>query len=405
MEKTPIIKDNPYNIAYYLVTDIQHIPPVIRLYPHLKGIVITENKQIYEHVNTKYKKYNIPCFYVKKRKEAHRIITKNKIRTVIYPSYHVIFRGKAIQIFHGGLSDKNYVESIKVTTYDMVLFPGEKTKDKIRNTGYLKIIPKWELVGYPKFDPLIDKSLEINPVFDNTKKTILYAPTWVSQNEKFGMINFSPYGESSLHIWAKDIISELHKDYNIIIKYHSRIYRKTNDIYDEIDKLIIELGAQKSVKVKIDDNILPFMYVADLMISDISTACYEWFHFNRPIIFANPSPEHYQPSNSINSNTYAWQAGDVINKKEDIKLFVDKNINNDTYKNKRNEIFNYTVYKPDGNATIRQADAIKEFIKKYDKKPYWLFILSCYIFRRYRRNRSKIINRYYKYIKRDKWGK
>lgn len=405
MDKTPIIEDNPYKVAYYLVTDIQHIPPVIRLYPHLKGLVITENKQIYEHINTKYKEYNIPCFYVNKRKEAHKIITKNKIRTVIYPSYHVIFRGKAIQIFHGGLSDKNYVESIKVTTYDMVLFPGEKTKDKINNSGYLKIIPKWELVGYPKFDPLIDNSLEITPIFNNNKKTILYAPTWVSQNEKFGMINFSPHGESSLHIWAKDIIKELHKDYNIIIKYHSRIYRKPNDIYEEIDNLIVELGAQKNVIIKVDDNILPYMYEADLMISDISTACYEWFHFNRPIVFANPSVEHYKPSNNINSNTYAWQAGDVINEVKNIKTFVDKNINDDIYKTKRNKIFNYTVYKPDGNATIRQKDAIINFTKKQNSLPYWIFIISSYIFRRYRRNRSKIINRYYRYIKKEKWGK
>ena len=405
MDKVPIITDNPYKIAYYLVTDIQHIPPVVRLFPYLKGLVITENKQIFEHINSKYKDLSIPCYYVKKRTEAHQIITKNRIRTVVYPSYHVIFRGKAVQIFHGGLSDKNYVESIKVTVYDMVLFPGEKTKDKINNSGYLKLIPKWKLVGYPKFDPLIDKSLKIEPVFNNGKKTILYAPTWVSQNEKFGMVKFSPHGESSLHIWSKDIIRELHKDYNIIIKYHSRIYRKPNDIYEEIDKLIIELGAEDNIAVKIDDNILPFMYEADLMISDISTACYEWFHFNRPIVFANPSVEHYKPSNDINSNTYAWQAGDVINKKTDIKHFVDKNIEDDYYKDKRNEIFNYTVYKPDGNATKRQANAIIELAERSKKRPYWLLIISSYIFRRYRRNRSKFINRYYRYINKEKWGK
>jgi len=405
MDKKNTIKDNPYKIAYYLVTDIQHIPPVIRLFPHLKGIVITENNQIFEHINSKYKDYNIPCYYVKKRKEAHSLITKNRIRTVIYPSYHVLFRGKAVQIFHGGLSDKNYVESIKVTVYDLVLFPGEKTKDKIKNSGYLKIIPNWKLVGYPKFDPLIDKSLKVSPVFKNNKKTILYAPTWVSQNENFKMINFSSYGESSLHIWAKEIIKELHKSYNIIIKYHSRIYRKPNDIYSEIDNLIIELGAQENIAVKVDDNILPYMYQADLMISDISTACYEWFHFNRPIVFANPSIEHYKPSNDINSNTFAWQAGDVINKKEDIKSFVDSNIANDKYINKRNEIFNYTVYQPDGNATIRQVEAIKKLVKKYENYPYWFLIISSYIFRRYRRNRSKVINRFYRFLKKDKWGK
>ena len=67
-----------------------------------------------------------------------------------------------------------------------------------------------------------------------------------------------------------------------------------------------------------EDNILPFMAQADLMISDISTACYEWFHFDKPIVYANPAPGKYQPSDDIGSNTYAWQAGDVINQAEDI---------------------------------------------------------------------------------------
>jgi hypothetical protein len=400
-----IFKDNPYKIAYYLETDIQHIPPIIRLFPHLKGIVLTKNKKIYDQINQKYKDINIPCFLFKKRKEAHKLITKNKIRLVIYPSYHCLFRGKAIQIFHGGLSDKNYVESLKILVYDLVLFPGAKTKDKVQKSGYLKSVPNWKIIGYPKFDPLINNDLKVIPEFNNGKKTILYAPTWVSQNVNFKMVQFSKYGESSLDLWAKEIIKALYQDYNLIIKYHSRIFRKPNDLYDQIDELIKKLGAEENVKIKIDDNILPFMYQADLMISDISTACYEWFHFNKPIIFANPSPEHYKPSSDIGSNTYAWQAGDIINSEKDIKTLVDENIELDRYKNKRNELFEYTVFQPDGNATIRQAQAIKDFYSKYEKNPYWLLILSSFIFRRYRREKSKFINKIYHYFKRDRIGK
>jgi hypothetical protein len=92
--------ENLYSIAYYLVTDIQHVPPVIRLFPHLGGIVITENKAIYDLITTKYQSLNIPIFF-STRKEAHKIIIQHKIRVVIYPSYHILFRAKAIQIFHG----------------------------------------------------------------------------------------------------------------------------------------------------------------------------------------------------------------------------------------------------------------------------------------------------------------
>ncbi len=394
-----------FAIGYYLVTDIQHIPPVIRLYPHLGGIVFTQKQKIFDMINEKYAEYGIKVFLCKNRTEIHKLMWKNKIRVMIYPSYHILYGGKAIEIFHGGLSDKNYVESVKILVYDYVLFPGEKTKDKVKRSGYLKHVPEWKIIGYPKFDPLINATLEVTPLFQNNRKTILYAPTWVSQNVNFKIIKFSPHGESSLDLWAKEIVKALHKDYNIIIKYHSRIYRKTGDIYEQIDNLIKELGAEDNVKVRIDDNILPFMYQADLMISDISTACYEWFHFDKPIVFANPSPEHYKVSDNIGSNTYAWQAGDVINKKEEIPAFVQRNLEKDIYQEKRNNIFEYTVFQPDGNASERQAEAILEFYNRYKKTPYWWLFFTTVIQRRFRRNLSKLRNWYYQKFKKDRVGK
>ncbi|MBU0994513.1 MAG: CDP-glycerol glycerophosphotransferase family protein [Proteobacteria bacterium] len=394
-----------YKIGYYIVTDIQHIPPVVRLYPHLGGIVFTNNREVYDFLKTKYIHMNLDVYFSESRSDIHRAIVQRGIRVMIYPSYHMLFRGKAVEIFHGGLSDKNYVESLKILGYDLVLFPGEKTKDKVEESGYLKSIPEWHIVGYPKFDPLINNTLDYTPIFNNSKKTILYAPTWISQNASFKIVKFSRYGESSLELWGKEIITKLHKDYNLIVKYHSRIYRKKGDIYDQIEELIGELDAESCVKVIYDDNILPYMAQSDIMISDISTACYEWFHFNRPMIFANPSPDHYRISKDIRSNTYAWQAGDVISKSEDILKNVKDNLAFDKYGEIRNQIFHYTVYKPDGQATERQAQAIVDFYKRYENIPYLWLIFSSYIFRRWRRSLMKIKNTYYKYFNKEKIGK
>lgn len=394
-----------YKIAYYLHTDIQHLPPVIRLLPYLGGILITSNKSIYDHYKKKYNKFNNPIYLVKHRKDSVRIVLRNKIRLVIYPGFNSFYWGKAVEIFHGGLSDKNYVESLKIMQYNLVLFPGEKTKDKVKKSGYLKYIKNWEIIGYPKFDALINNQLKITPLFNNNKKIILYAPTWISTNTITRIIKFSKYGESSLNIWGKDLIKELHKDYNIIIKYHSRINRDKIDIYDHIDKLIAELNAKDRVKIIIDDNILPYMYQADLMISDISTACYEWFHFNKPIVYANPSPENYAPSDDIGSNTYAWQAGDVINKTEDIKKYVAENLKEDKYKTIRNEIFHYTVFQPDGKATERQANAIKDYYIKISNKPYWPFIINTYLWNLVRKGIIRSVNKYYHIFKKEKVGK
>ena len=394
-----------YKIGYFLVTDTQHIPPVIRLHEYLGGVVFTCNRDIYDTLQTKYQNLNIKTYLCDNHREVQKLIVKNRIRVVLYPSYHTLFRGKAIEIFHGGLSDKNYVESVKILVYDLVLFPGEKTRDKVEKSGYLKRIPEWKIVGYPKFDPLMNSSIDVKPVFQNGRKTILYAPTWVSQNASLKMIKFSEYGESSLEIWAMEIVKALHNDYNLIIKFHSRIYRQPGDVYEQIDELIKKLGAEDYVITNSEDNILPFMAQADLMISDISTACYEWFHFDKPIVFANPAPGKYRPSDDIGSNTYAWQAGDVINGADDILPLIDKNINEDAYRDIRNRIFNYTVFQPDGKATQRQVDAVIEFYNRYEKTNYWWLLLTSYVFRRFRRQMTKAMNKYYQHYNKDRVGK
>jgi CDP-glycerol glycerophosphotransferase (TagB/SpsB family) len=106
------------------------------------------------------------------------------------------------------------------------------------------------------------------------------------------------------------------------------------------------------------------MNQADLMISDISAVCYEWFHTGRPIVFANPSPEHYRPSDDQLSNTYSWQAGDVLYAEEDIVPFIQRNLASDNHADIRKKLLEHSFYKPDGHAGERQ---LAEIVKLYEK--------------------------------------
>ena len=131
------------------------------------------------------------------------------------------------------------------------------------------------------------------------------------------------------------------------------------------------------------------------MISDISSACYEWFHFDRPIVYANPSPENYRPVNDISANTFAWQAGDVLYKFEDILPVLTRNLEEDIHKETRNEIFNYSIFSPDGKATQRQAKKILELYKSTLRIPYWLISLSMRIRHSIRYKKVSIAKRLY----------
>ncbi|MFT4542978.1 MAG: hypothetical protein ACI841_004297 [Planctomycetota bacterium] len=365
------------DIAYYIRSNIQHLPPVLRLQEELPGPILTADPNVVELIKRKYPEHAARLVFLKRTWQAKSYVRRNKIRILIYPAFKNLNRGLSVEIFHGGLSDKRYLETSLITLYDLVLFPGQKSADKVEKADLLHRVKAWEIIGYPKFDPLVDRSLQYEPVFSNGMPTVLYAPTWISETrpcaeqEKF---RFSQHGESSIPRWGKKIVQCLPEGVNLIIKFHSRVHGEAGrKLHDEIEQSIVENGLKDRARVVFDDNILPYMDQSAIMISDISSACYEWFHFDRPILFANPSPEHYRPVDDITKNTYAWQAGDVINEEPDIARLIEKNLAQDDHRAKRNEIFHYSVFSPDGNATKRQADAIRKLSRRYEAMPFWRF--------------------------------
>ena len=246
-------------IAYFINANIQHLPPVIQLYPLLKGTLITTNQQVADLVKTKYAHLDIELVHVKSVKAARKAARKLKIRVAIHTGFKLLNSGRAVQIFHGGLSDKRYLESARLICFDQVLFPGQKSHDKVELATTLPWIKEWHLVGYPKFDPVIKGDVQAKELFDNDRKTILYAPTWISQLSSIRLGERSAFGESSLHIWSLPIIEELAPEYNLILKFHSHMLKEKTSIYQQISDLIEEKNFSDSVKTVIDDNIVPYM--------------------------------------------------------------------------------------------------------------------------------------------------
>lgn len=374
-----------HQLGYFIHSNIQHLPPVIQLYPILKGLVITTNPEVAQWIHNKYASLNIAVVLCKDIKEARALARKQKLKVIVYTSFHQLYCGKSVQIFHGGLSDKRYLESARLITYDLVLFPGQKSVDKVVLAGTLPWLNEWHLVGYPKFDNYINGKLLPALKFSNQRKTILYAPTWVSEATSMRIGDRSAHGESSLLTWSLEIIRQLSSEYNIILKFHSNLLEDKLDIYKRIDKLINELNCEENVKRVFDDNIVPYMLSADLMISDISSVCYEWLHFNKPIVFANPAPGKYQVGNKITDNTYVWQAGSVINDAFEIQKLIAHELEHDSKGDIRTRLFEYAIYQPDGKATERQAYLIESLLAKQQVKNWQLFYLVNFISQKFDR--------------------
>jgi len=365
-------------IRYIVRGNIQHLPPVIRLQTQIPAPIIVYSIEVYDHIHKKYPEYADRTIFIPFDTEIKNHIVENKIRLVIYPAFSSMRRCLEVEIFHGGLSDKTHLETPVLALYDLVLFPGQKSVDKVQKANLLDKLVSWDIVGYPKFDPLINNHIENNKIFDNNRPTILYAPTWISATRPktdISLHRFSPHGESSLPIWGLELIKQIPEKFNLIVKFHSKVFETGDDIHRQMQSYVEKNNLSDRVAIQFDYNILPYMNQSDIMISDISSACYEWFHFDRPIVFANPSPENYRPVNDISANTYAWKAGDVLYKFEDILPVLTRNLEEDRHKKTRNEIFNYSIFSPDGRATQRQAKKILDLYKSTLRTPYWLFSL------------------------------
>jgi len=365
-----------YNVAYYVNNNIQHFPPVNQLQAALPGLILVRGEKILDFIRTRYPEYSDRTYLVLHSYQGQELLRRHRVRLVIYTAFQNLNRGLAVEIFHGGLSDKRYLENARIARYDLVLFPGEKSRDKVENAKLLDKVINWKIIGYPKFDPLRNNTLKYTPVFDNGKPTILYAPTWISITKPGATGHrHSQHGESSLPLWGVNLLENVPSNTNLIIKFHCLVHEGGDTIHNEMEKYVKDNDLGHRIRFLYDDNILQYMAQSEIMISDISSACYEWFHFDRPIIFANPAPGHYEVADDISANTYAWQTGDVINKVEDINRLIEKNLDTDEYREKRNEIFNYSLYKPDGNATQRQSDAIKKLYDDSRHIPFrWFWI-------------------------------
>lgn len=178
---------------------------------------------------------------------------------------------KSAQIGHGiGPKSSYYTKSSQAMTVRFV--EGQYRLNRLKS-----MYPNDEFVdvGFCKLDPIfnkekIDGTLELTN-FDNKKQTILYAPT------------FYP---SSLELFPENW-PEHFGDYNILIKPH--YFSISKERYKKHVKLLDHWSTYPNVYLaKVEDySLVPFLDKADLLISDASSALFEFALLNKPVIWCD----------------------------------------------------------------------------------------------------------------------
>jgi len=181
------------------------------------------------------------------------------------PGNYVDFRlpGIKVEIFHGiGIEKDSHYEirhffDVYLTSGPVVSERFEKLRKK---HGYFLV----RETGWPKMDYIINyphNNIKEKFGFDNGKKIILYAPTFSDKLHSGDML--------------LPVIPKIIKENELwIIKFHEFMDK-------ELVRSVKNIG---NIRIVDTFDITPFLYIADVMISDTSSVLYEFMALDKPVI-------------------------------------------------------------------------------------------------------------------------
>lgn len=187
---------------------------------------------------------------------------------------------RRIQMFHGVGGKYGFdapTESMR--QWDRLFFVNER---RLRNFVHSGAIDPGsnaaKLIGMPKVDCLVDGSLRQDRILaglglDPSRKTVLYAPTW------------SP--ASSLNAMGTDLIRQLAQlPVNLIVKLHDRSRDPRPQFSGGVDwaATLTPLLSTPNALLANGANITPCLVAADVMVTDHSSAGFEYQLLDRPLV-------------------------------------------------------------------------------------------------------------------------
>jgi hypothetical protein len=215
----------------------------------------------------------------------------------ISPIYTKIEIGRGarqkLQIFHG-IAITNCFLKPAILDFDKWFMIGPYMVKRFAQKGLLASDdPRIEMVGMPKTDPLVNgtldraaiqQELELNPDLP----TVLYAPSGT---------------HSSLSTDGLDVIQRVREmPVNLLVKLHDKSRDQRRHLKDWMGRVKKWHGGNTCVIEGFD--IIPALFVSDILISDFSSAANEFLLLDRPIIFLD-TPEKYE-INKERWDTEVW---------------------------------------------------------------------------------------------------
>jgi hypothetical protein len=340
------------------------------LYPYLdKFFKSRKNSKSFKLINTIndngiFKKIFLSSY----RRNINKIKTKIKPNIWISDSYGCLdYTSKDaywIQTLHA-VTIRKYVVDPLMLKYDLILLPGYFHKKLLINKFGKKIESKLRIIGWPRHDPLILHKYNRDIILtrlnlDPARKTILYAPSWAAGDRSDFFIRWFDKTEMVFEKLCK-FCKE--KKINFIVKLHSSSWNMINN------KRIFEIAKQYNTlimpkrKNHITEDPNPYLFVSDVLISDVSGIIHEYLVLDKPIIYIEPD-EQTDPWLDIEVPK-EYRPGYLIKESEELFDAIECSLNNPSkFSNFRKEVFNEIFAYSDGKSSYRGAREILNFAKE-----------------------------------------
>lgn len=222
--------------------------------------------------------------------------------------------GARIQIFHG-VSFRNRAVRRENMGCDFYFVTGPYMRRRFDEAGLLteddrRAIP----VGFMKTDRLLNGELSRSELlrhhgFDGNRPILLYAPT--------GQFN------NSLETMGEELIGHLTRSgrYDLLIKPHDHPKNREIDWFDRLSRF-----EDEHCRTVRDLDVVPLLYLADLLITDASSVSSEYSLRDRPMIFLDV-PELIERSrlkedSMLDLDTWGRRGGSVVKRPQDITAAV-----------------------------------------------------------------------------------
>ncbi len=246
-----------------------------------------------------------------------------------------------------------------------MLLPGEYHKNELINRFNLKANDeRLKVVGWPMvddfFNGVFDRGEILNSLgLDSRKKTVMYAPTWWQGDAGKNIFsrNFGKETEVFENLCKK--VKDL--NLNFIVKLHCLSFHANNQEMISIAEKYGVLWLTKETSCfQSDPN--PFLWVTDILLSDMSGIITEFLTLNRPIIYIDPAEDLnvWQESDMPRN----FRAGHVVKTSNELMRAVEESVNfPEQFKSQRQSVANEIFYRLDGKAIDRAVNEIFKFVE------------------------------------------